>query len=61
MKIKMLTGIASHEWSYAPGEEIDLDEKTALAWVENGFAELIEKEQPKKVQEEEKPKRGGRK
>lgn len=60
MKIKMLTSIASADWSYATGEEVDLDEQTALAWVENGFAELIEKEQQEQ-NEQEKPKRGGRK
>lgn len=45
-KVKMLIGLASADWSLAPGDETDVNKETAEAWEEAGIAEIIEK--PKK-------------
>lgn len=39
LKIRVKTGIASHNWSYAPGQEADVDDQIGKAWIESGIAE----------------------
>lgn len=41
-KVKILVGIASANWSYAPGQIVELDEKLAKAWIAAGIAEAID-------------------
>lgn len=42
MQIRMLTSIASEEWSYAAREVVDIADELAAKWVESGIAELVE-------------------
>jgi hypothetical protein len=42
MKVKMLTSIASGDWSYAIGQEVEIHEKLAEAWIKSGLAESME-------------------
>lgn len=38
MKVKMLTSIAGHYFSYSPGEVVELDTQKAKKWIEAGIA-----------------------
>lgn len=40
-KVKMKTSIASADWSYLPGQVVELDDEIAVAWVEAGHAESL--------------------
>jgi len=40
VKIKMLTSMASPDWSVAAGEEIEVKEEVAKAWIEANIATL---------------------
>jgi hypothetical protein len=46
-KIKMLTSMAGLNHSYAYGEEVEVTDEVAHAWVEAEIAELVE-DAPKK-------------
>jgi hypothetical protein len=41
MKIKMLTSIASPDWSYGHGEIVEVEEKQAVAWIKSEIAEAV--------------------
>jgi hypothetical protein len=49
MKVRMLVSIAGHaepayslpEFSFSPGDEVDLDPALAKAWLESGHAEKV--------------------
>lgn len=41
MKVKIKRSIAGTEFSYYPGQEIDIDEDLARKWQESGIAEPI--------------------
>jgi len=41
MKVKLLTSIASTDWSYAFGQIVEIDTKLATAWIKSGIAELV--------------------
>ena len=45
MKIKFKVSIASADWSYSPGQIADIEEKQALAFIQGGIAERVEKEE----------------
>jgi hypothetical protein len=45
--VKMLTSMAGHSFSYQYGEEVDVIDVVAKAWVDAGIAESVE-EAPKK-------------
>ena len=40
-RIRITQSIAGLRFSYAPGEEIDVDGETASNWVASGVAELV--------------------
>jgi len=50
LKVRILTGIASPTWSYAPGDIADVDEKEAARWIKAGIAEPVEEKKSKKVE-----------
>ena len=52
MKVKIKVSIASADWSYAPGQEVDIDEKLAVAWFQSGIAEPVEERATRKVSTE---------
>ncbi|MEW5921572.1 MAG: hypothetical protein AB1796_11635 [Bacillota bacterium] len=41
-KVKILVGIASATWSYAPGEVVELESGLAKAWIAAGIAGEID-------------------
>ena len=53
IKIKLLTSIASSEWSYAFGEVVDVEEKLGKAWVSSGIAEEVKSRRTKQTSDEE--------
>lgn len=44
MKVKMIVSMASPDWSYNPGDEVEVDAKAAKAWIEAGMAEPVKEE-----------------
>jgi hypothetical protein len=46
-KVKMKTSMAGMEFSYLPGQEVEVRNDVAEAWKEAGLAEIIEEEKPK--------------
>lgn len=46
MLVRLKTGIASVEWSYAPGQVVDVETALAKAWIESGIAERATPEKP---------------
>jgi hypothetical protein len=60
MKVKVNTSIASADWSYAPGEEVEIDGKLANAWINSGIAGEVEEQSSikKKSASKEKAKKG---
>lgn len=61
--IRMLVSIAGHgipefdlpDFSFAPGDEIDLHDELAQKWVESGIAEVAKPKAPRKVKNAPKP------
>jgi len=53
--IKLKTGIASPEWSYSPGDVVEvgdkIDREEAARWIKAGIAELESSETPKQNEE----------
>lgn len=43
MKVKMLVSIASADWSYSPGEIVELSDDKAAVWAKIGHCEILEK------------------
>ena len=41
-KVRILVGIASPTWSYAPGETAEIDAREAERWIKHGIAIPIE-------------------
>jgi hypothetical protein len=41
-KVKMKISIASANWSYIPGQEVELEDYVADAWVKCGHADPVE-------------------
>jgi|DEB0MinimDraft_4_1074332.scaffolds.fasta_scaffold00561_6 hypothetical protein len=39
MKVKLLTGVAGPDFSYSPGETVDLDDDYAQRMIDSGQAE----------------------
>jgi hypothetical protein len=50
--VRMLVSIASPDWSYAPQQEVEIDDDLAAKWVEVGHAEYV-KEKKKRSKEGE--------
>lgn len=48
MKVKMKVSIASADFSYAPEQIVEIDEKLAKVWSEVGHCEIIEEPPQKK-------------
>lgn len=44
VKIKMLTSMASPDWSVAAGEEIEVNDEVAKAWIKAGIAAPIKEQ-----------------
>ncbi len=42
MQVRILVSIASAEWSYAPGQIVEMDDALARIWISSGLAELAE-------------------
>lgn len=42
MKVKMKVSIASADFSYAPEQIVEIDEKLAKVWSEVGHCEIVE-------------------
>lgn len=38
MKVRMLTSMVAANWSYAPGDIVDVEPRVAKAWIEAGLA-----------------------
>lgn len=51
MKVKVLRPIAIRGWAFLPGSEIELDEKTADAWLRAGLVELVKVIEPMEVKD----------
>ncbi len=47
MWVRIKVSIASDDWSYVPGDVVDMDDDRATLWIEGGNAEKYEPEQPK--------------
>lgn len=45
IKVIMKVSIASPDWAYHPGQEIEIEDYIAKAWAEVGHCEIIEKPQ----------------
>lgn len=43
-RIRILQSVAGLDFSWAPGEVIEVDDKTAKAWADGERAELLEEE-----------------
>ncbi|WP_035430867.1 hypothetical protein [Bacillus sp. UNC322MFChir4.1] len=41
-KVKMKTSLAASDFSYVPGDIVEVNEEVAIAWQEHGLAELYE-------------------
>lgn len=41
MKVRMLTGIAAHDYAYSPGAEVDVPDAEARRWISAGIAEPV--------------------
>lgn len=50
MLLKMLTTVAGPEYSAAAGKEIEVDSKTANAWIEAGFAIPVKGKTPRNLE-----------
>jgi hypothetical protein len=48
-KIRMLTSMAGHNFSYQFGEELDVTDEVSKAWVDAGIAEVVEEATTKKA------------
>jgi len=48
LKVKMNVSIASADWSFAPGDEVEFDVELAEAWLESGHALPIKGEKVNK-------------
>lgn len=57
--IKMLTGIAGADFSYSPGEQVELDAETEQRLIDSGQAEAVTKPAPKKAPAKATAKKGG--
>ncbi|MFE1550579.1 hypothetical protein [Streptomyces sp. NPDC058718] len=44
-RIRVLQAVAGVDFSWAPGEEVDLDDEAASAWADGVRAELVEGEE----------------
>lgn len=44
-RIRILQSVAGLDFSWAPGEEVDLDDKASSAWADGVRAELVEGEE----------------
>jgi|DewCreStandDraft_4_1066084.scaffolds.fasta_scaffold01911_14 hypothetical protein len=42
MQVRVLVSIASAEWSYVPGQIVEMDEEMARTWIGSGLAEPAE-------------------
>ncbi len=41
VKVRILVSIASADWSYYPGQEVEMDEEMARNWIKGGNAAPI--------------------
>lgn len=62
MQVRVLVSIASAEWSYVPGQVVEMDEAMARTWIGSGLAEPAEpsgeaEPEPETVHASRKPKR----
>lgn len=62
MQVRVLVSIASAEWSYVPGQVVEMDEEMARTWIGSGLAEPAEPAgesgpEPETVHASRKPKR----
>lgn len=46
--------MASADWSYVPGDEVEVNAKTAKAWEEAGIATIIDDDSEKKRRQRKK-------
>ncbi|MFJ6561863.1 hypothetical protein ACIQMV_18780 [Streptomyces sp. NPDC091412] len=59
-RIRILQSVAGLDFSWAPGDEIDVDAATAAAWADGERAELVADGKPNATAEKATPKsRGG--
>lgn len=42
MQVRILVSIASAEWSYVPGQIVEMDDDMARTWIGSGLAEPAE-------------------
>ncbi|WP_412709151.1 hypothetical protein [Atrimonas thermophila] len=61
MKIKILRPIAIRGQAFTPGSEIEIDEKTARAWLRAGLVELVKVVEPSEVKADVRPRKSKRK
>lgn len=52
-KVRMLTSIASHDWSYWPGQVVEVDAEIADNWIKYNTAEPVEERGIETASEEE--------
>lgn len=62
MQVRILVSIASAEWSYTPGQIVEMDDALARTWIGSGIAEPAEpageaEPEPETVPASRKPKR----
>ena len=50
MKVKLLVSIASDQFSYAPGQVVELDDELAKRWVKSDICQVVA--EPKKDDKE---------
>ena len=55
MKIKLLTGMAGSNYSYSPGEEVDMDEATAKRLIAKDMAVEVKAKAPRRATRVVKP------
>lgn len=62
MQVRILVSIAAAEWSYAPGQIVEMDDALARIWIGSGLAEAAEpadeaEPEPETVHPSRKPRR----
>lgn len=62
MQVRILVSIASAEWSYVPGQIVEMDGDMARTWIGSGLAEAAEpadeaEPEPETIHASRKPKR----
>mgnify|MGYP003667050625 CR=1 FL=1 len=50
MRVIMITTVAGPDFSASAGKEIDIDKKTAEAWIEGGFAKPAQGKTPRALE-----------